>query len=107
MKTWRTSPAFVHAASTGAYFSAAARGLEPAEHGGQVGAQNIREISALLHQHSRQADPRDCLADAAEFVLDEAVVKTRVMSNENTVRKQRPHPVGKLGKSRRIGDHFV
>ena len=48
----------------------ASRGLtglfKSGEHRGQVRAENIREISALLHEHGRQAHPRDRRADAAE-----------------------------------------
>src|SRR5260364_83645 len=40
--------------------------LEPGQHGGQVLAENVGEIAALLHEHRGQAEPRDRAADAPE-----------------------------------------
>jgi len=40
--------------------------LKSAEHGGEIGAENIGEIAAFLHEHGGQAELGDRRADAAE-----------------------------------------
>src|SRR6202035_5032083 len=53
--------------------------FEPAEHRGQVGAEDIGEITALLHQHRRQSDSRDRLADATKTVGRHRKTGKRIM----------------------------
>ncbi len=40
--------------------------LETAERSGEIGAEDIGEITALLNENRRQAEPRDRSADAPE-----------------------------------------
>ena len=69
--------------------------LKPAEHRGQVGAEDIGEITALLHQHGRQSDLRDRLADATKTVGRHRKARQRIVlgrieaegHNERTRRK--------------------
>ena len=53
--------------------------LESGKHRCQIGAENIREISALLHQYRRQSQPRDRRANAVESVGGDSKARERIV----------------------------